>query len=111
MILGSLWKYVSGGLLFLLILTGVALGMEKRHSTKLAHQNTQLAERVSQLQADLDRISSEKQEQLIVTRDRIKVVNRKIQVGNTQAERIEQAAPEPGQCHRSTAKIIMEADA
>lgn len=44
MILGSLWKYLSGGLLFLTLILGIALHMERVHGRKLERRNTELVE-------------------------------------------------------------------
>lgn len=57
--------------------------------------------------AELQRISSSRNEQKVVTRDRIKVVTQRIEVAGKRAERVEQA-PVPGGC--KTKPEIMGAD-
>lgn len=100
MLTGPLWKYASAGLLFVCIMLGIGLAMERRHSAKLQGQ-------VVKLVAELKRISTAKDEQQIVTRDRIVTVREKEKSAGKVAERIE-AAPLPGKCE--TPREIMGAD-
>lgn len=96
MILGALWKYISAGLLFLLILTAVAFQMEKRHSAKLQAQVVKL-----------ERIASERNEQRTVTRDRIKIATRNNRTADDKAKQVEQSQP-VANC--KTPPIVMGAD-
>jgi hypothetical protein len=77
---------------------------ETRHWRKEAAQQQQLAENYK---AQLDRISSEKQAQKIVTRTKIQTVTRTIREKAEVAEKVEQA-PLPGQCR--SPKEILDAD-
>jgi cob(I)alamin adenosyltransferase len=98
--LSALWKWLFGGSLFLCIMLGIALQIEKRHSHKLN-------ERVISLTAELNRISTVKNEQKVVTQEKIKVVTRTIHEAEKRAEKVEQA-PLPGQCR--TPQEILSAD-
>ena len=95
-----IYRYVSGGLLFLLILTGIAFKLEQRHSHKLQGQ-------VVKLKGELDRISSEKNRQQVITRERIVEIERKSGEADKRA-RVVEAAPLPGQCR--TPDAVMGAD-
>jgi hypothetical protein len=96
----GLWKWLFGGSLFLCIMLGIALKLERIHSHKLN-------ERVVSLTAELNEISSKKNEQQVVTREKIKVVLQKTREADDQAKKIEQA-PLPGEC--KTPKEILDAD-
>ena len=89
---------------FVLLMLIVSAKMDARHWHKLADQN---AARAAVLQAQLDRISSEKQAQKIITRTKIETVTRTIHEKAKAAEKVEQA-PLPGQCR--TPKEILDAD-
>lgn len=84
-----------GKLLALLAAIGIICGMNSqihRAREALRHCNQAKAE----LQAELDRISSERNQQQIVTRDRIVTVTRTIREKARQAERVETAPVVPG---------------
>jgi cob(I)alamin adenosyltransferase len=98
--LSALWKWLFGGSLFLCIILSIALQIEKRHSHKLAN-------RVTELTAELKRISAVKNEQKIITQEKIKVVTRTIHEAEKRAEKVEQA-PLPGQC--KTPSEVLQAD-
>jgi hypothetical protein len=98
--LSALWKWLFGGSLFLCIMLGIALKLERIHSHKLN-------ERVISLTAELKRISTVKNEQKIITQEKIKVVTRTIREAEKRAEKVEQA-PLHGQCR--TPPEILSAD-
>ena len=66
-----LWKYVCGGMAFLCIMLGIRLYMETRHSAKLQAQ-------VVKLSAELQRISTAKDEQGKTTGANIKQAEKQI---------------------------------
>ncbi len=84
----------------LLAVQTVRVGMEQRHSRKLSH-------RVNELRAEMDRISSAKDEQGKVTTANIGKANERIVYVERKARQIE-AAPLPGNC--KTPGEIMGAD-
>lgn len=93
-------KYITGGLLFLTLMLGIAWQIELRHARKSD-------QRIVELTAKLVEISTRKNEQKIVTRDRIIIAERKGGDADRVAKKIE-AAPLPGQC--ATPKEILSAD-
>ena len=88
-----------GGLLVIVGLT-TAWKIEERRAEKLQTQ-------VVRWQREFARLSSERQEQRIVTRTRIVEVERKSKAAARRAKRIEEA-PLPGQC--KTPEAILGAD-
>jgi cob(I)alamin adenosyltransferase len=98
--LSALWKWLFGGSLFLCIMLGIGLQIEKRHSHKLN-------DRVVSLTNELNRISTAKNEQKVITQEKIKVVTRTIREAEKRAEKVEQA-PLPGQCR--TPDEVLKAD-
>lgn len=78
----------------------IRVGAEQRHSAKVERQ---LSKTVAQLQA----ISSKRNEQKAETQERIKVVTRTIHDADGKAKVIEQA-PLPGQCR--TPQQVLDAD-
>ena len=67
--LSAVWKYVSGGLLFLTLMLGLALHVERIHSHKLEKRVTELTAKLDQIdrdarkaKADGDRLSKELKE-------------------------------------------------
>lgn len=97
MILAPFLKWIAGGLLFVTIILGIALKMEKIHSAKQAVQ-------ISKLAGELKRISTERNEQREETGERIKVATRTIGEADKRAEVVEKA-PLPGQC-RTPAEVM-----
>jgi Tfp pilus assembly protein PilN len=89
--------------LALFLLLGIAK-MDARHWHKQSDQNAALAQNYK---AQLDRISSEKQAQKIVTQTKIETVTKLIKVVADKAKVVEQA-PLPGQCR--TPKEVLDAD-
>lgn len=84
-----------GKLLALLAAIGIICGMNSqihRAREALRHCNQAKAE----LQAELDRISSERNQQQIVTRDRFIVKDRIVHDGAVRAEKVETAPVVPG---------------
>ncbi len=95
-----LFKYVAGGLGFVALLLALALHMERRHSGKLRGQ-------LAAATAELQRISTAKDEQRVITRDRIVEVERMADNADRFADRIERA-PLPGNCE--TPEAILGSD-
>lgn len=88
------------GLAGLCLFLKLSLASEQRHSAKVEGQLVKAA-------AELQRISTKRDEQKAVTRDTIKEAETVTREADKVAERIE-AAPLPGQCKTPTA--ILEAD-
>ena len=96
----SFWQVVSLILAIILIVQTLRLGSEQRHASKLQAQ-------VVKLSNELTRISSVKNEQKIITRDRIVTVNRGLQAADERARKVEQAPPAPN-C--KTKPEVLQAD-
>jgi len=98
--LSVFWKYSAAGLLFVSLLLGMALQIERRGRAKAEA-------RIVQLSGELKRITDERNTQKKTTErnvERVKVIYRDAE---SRAERIEKA-PTPGQCR--TSPEIMGAD-
>ena len=101
MILGGLWKYGAGFLAFVCIMLGIALAVEKRHSSKLEDRNAKLSAIVS----DYNAKSKETQKQTE------RVITRYIRVDAPEADkraREVERAPLPGEC--KTPSAVLQAD-
>jgi hypothetical protein len=96
----NLFKYASIGLAALCLILFAMYSIEKRGAQKWKA-------RADAHHAELQRISSAKDEQKVITRDRIVVAERVVKQADDRAKRIE-AAPLPGQC--KTPEAIMGAD-
>ena len=95
------WKLIGLGLLCLLLAV---------QTVRLQHRGNQLErEKIAnnELRAELKRISSKKNEQQIITVEKIKQVETIRRIADKVAEKIEQA-PLPGNCR--TPNIILGAD-
>lgn len=99
-ILAPALKYIAGGLLIVCIVLGIALKVERVHTVKQAAQ-------IVKLNAELQRITTAKNEQRSETAERIKVVTRTIHDADGKARVVEQA-PLPGQCRSPSA--VLQAD-
>jgi hypothetical protein len=93
-------KYVCGALLFLTLVLGIALKVERVHSHKLD-------KRIVELTAELKSLSTAKNDQKVETVKRIEAVKERVRHADDRAKVIEQA-PLPGQC--KTPPEIMSAD-
>jgi hypothetical protein len=100
MFLASVLKWVSGGLLFLWLITLVGYQVERRGHAKAK-------ERIVELVNKLNEISSKRNDQRETTTERIRVVTRTIGAADRVAKKIE-AAPLPGQC--KTPSEVLQAD-
>ena len=100
MLLNPLLKWASAGLAFLCLMLATALMIERRQNGKLEGQ-------VIRLSAELQRISTERDEQNVVTRDRIVVAERERKEADRVAERIE-TAPVAPECR--TPEVILQSD-
>jgi hypothetical protein len=98
--LPSLWKYGAGFLLFLCLMLGIALKIERQHSANLQAQVVTLA-------TELNQISDARNNQKATTKENIKVVARTIREADERAKRVEQAPPAPN-CR--TKPEVMNAD-
>lgn len=96
----SFWQLVSMALCALLLVQHFALASEKRHSAKVEKQ-LQVAT------AELQRISSKRNEQKQVTQQNIKTVVRTIHDADERAKKIE-SAKLPGECR--TPSEVLQAD-
>jgi hypothetical protein len=96
----SFWQLVCMALALLLIVQTIRVHAEQRHSRKVESQ-------LSKATAELQRISSNKNTQQIVTREKIKVVLQKQVEAGERARKIEQA-PLPGNCR--SPKQVLDAD-
>jgi hypothetical protein len=96
----SFWQIVCMALALLLIVQTIRVHAEQRHSRKVEGQ-------LSKTTAELQRISSKRNEQQIVTREKIKIVTQHIHDADGKARVIEQA-PLPGNC--KTPPAILQAD-
>jgi hypothetical protein len=96
-ILAPALKYITGGLLVVCIVLGIALKVERVHTAKQAAQ-------IVKLNAELQRITTAKNEQRAETTERLEVVTRTIHDADGKAKAVEQA-PLPGQC-RSPSEIM-----
>lgn len=99
-LLNPFLKYITGGLAILCLCLGIALKLEQRHSAKLQIQ-------ILGLTAQLHSISTAKNDQKVVTKERIKVVEKRVHDADGKATVIEKA-PLPGEC--KTPKEILDAD-
>lgn len=93
-------SFAQVALLVLALFAGlqtIRVSAEKRHSAKLQTQ-------IEKVSAELKRISAAKNEQKIITRDRIVIAERKAKDADGVAKKIE-AAPLPGQC-RSPSEVL-----
>jgi hypothetical protein len=99
-ILAPALKYIAGGLLVVCIVLGVALKVERVHTAKQAAQ-------IVKLNAELQRITTAKNEQRAETTERLKVVTRTIHDADGRAKVVEQA-PLPGGC--KSPKEVLDAD-
>ena len=72
MLLTPILKWTSAGLLFLCIMLGIALQIEKRHSAKLTERNAALAQKLDQLAAEAKQKQSEQKD--TITRYRTQVL-------------------------------------
>lgn len=90
MLTGVLWKYASAGLAVLCVVLFILWKAEARHADKLE-------DRVAYFRSELQRISTAKNEQRVVTRERIVVVEKSRRVADKVAKQVE-AAPLPGNC-------------
>ena len=95
-----IFKYVSGGLLFVCLMLGLRLGIEIRHAHKVEAQ-------LAKVTAQLNAITSARDTQKAETAERIKVVTRTIHDADQRAKVAEQAPIEPG-C--KTPKAVLNAD-
>lgn len=96
------WKLIGLGLVCLLLAV---------QTVRLGHRTNQLEkERINsnELRAELKRISTAKNEQKVVTVERIKIAERGNRQADEIAKKIEQAPVEPGAC--KTPDIIMGSD-
>jgi hypothetical protein len=82
----------------------VANRAEKRHSAKLSAQLVKCAEVRDNYKRQLDDISTKRNEQQVVTRDRIVEVTRTIKSADERAKVVE-TAPPPGECKTSPAVL------
>ena len=98
MILGPLWKWIGGGLLFLTLILGIALQVEKRHSRKLSERNTVLTQKLDEL-AKRSKETQAQTKQVITRYQKITVPKVEERV------RIVEKAPLPGQC-RTPAEVM-----
>lgn len=98
--LNPLWKYSAAGLLFMSLLLGMALHLERRAKAREVAK-------VATLTAELKRISTERNEQAARTGKAIERVRIVYRDAERQAERIERA-PLPGQC--KTPDAVMGAE-
>jgi hypothetical protein len=80
---------------------------EKQHATKLGTQLTEAIAARDNYKRQLDGISTKRNEQQVVTRDRIVEVTRTIKSADERAKVVE-TAPPPGECR--TAKEVLDAD-
>jgi hypothetical protein len=94
------WQIVCLGLALFAGLQTIRVSAEKRHSAKVEAQ-------LQKAVAELQRISAKKNEQKVITTERIKVVKDQIRHADERAKIIEQA-PLPGQCR--TPPEILSAD-
>lgn len=99
-LLNPFLKYVTGGLAILCLVLGIALKVERAHSAKQATQ-------IAKLVAQLDAISTKKNEQKAETQTRIVTVTKTIYDADGRAKVIE-AEPLPGEC--KTPPAVMKAD-
>jgi hypothetical protein len=106
-LLNPFLKYVAGGLALACLVLGIALKIEQRHSAKLSAQLVKCAEVRDNYKRQLDGISTKRNEQQVVTRDRIVEVTRTIKSADERAKVVE-TAPPPGECR--TAKEVLDAD-
>ena len=108
-VLGSLnaWQILCLCCLAIAGLQTLKLHAEQRHSAKVEAQLAGCAKAKQGLQDTLDSISTAKNEQQVVTREKLKVVTRTIHEKELIAQKIEQAPDEP-QCR--TPQAIMGAD-
>lgn len=96
----SFWRLVSMALCALLLVQHFALASEKRHSAKVEKQ-------LQAATAELQRISSKRNEQKQVTQQNIKTVVRTIHDADERAKKIE-SAKLPGECR--TPSEVLQAD-
>ena len=94
-------------LLALLIIDHSAVLIAHRHSAKVEAQLVKCGNNAQQLLRDLARISASRNQQRVITQDRIKTVIRTIHDADESARRVETAPPAPA-CHTSSA--VMNAD-
>ena len=96
------WKLIGLGVLCLLLaVQTVRLGAAENRIERLKIDN-------NELRAELKRISSAKNEQKVVTVERIKVAEKIVRKADEIAKKIEQAPVEPGAC--KTPDVILGAD-
>ena len=98
----SFWQLVCLALSAILVVQHLALVSERRHSAKVEQQ---LAKAVQTLK----QISSARDEQKVVTRDNIKIVERTIHDADGKAKEVE-TQPLPEQCHGVTPSGVRQAD-
>jgi hypothetical protein len=96
----SFWQLAFGAALIFAGIQTIRVKAEQRHSTKVEAQLGKAA-------AELNAISSKKNDQAVVTRDRIKIVTQRIHDADGKARAVEQA-PLPGNC--KTPPEILQAD-
>jgi hypothetical protein len=85
----------------------VANRAEKRHSAKVEAQLAKAISTAETYKRELYAISNKRNEQQVVTRDRIVEVTRTIKSADERAKVVE-TAPPPGECR--TAKEVLDAD-
>lgn len=100
LLLSPLLKYVCGGLLFVCLMLGLALHVERVHAHKLER-------RVTELSATLKRITTAKDTQHTVTKTNIVTVTKTIHDADGKARKVE-TAPLPGNCR--TPSAVLQAD-
>lgn len=89
-IIAPIFKYLSAGLAVLCVVLYILLQAEKAHSAKVA-------KRAEYYRSELNRISTAKDTQKTVTKERIVVVEKSRRVADKVAKQVE-AAPLPGNC-------------
>ena len=99
------WRGIAGlAVAAVLSIMLVAAKMDARHWHKQADQNARIA---ANYKAQLDRISSEKQTQKIVTQTKVETVTKMVKVADDKARKVE-TAPLPGNC--KTPAEVLNAD-
>jgi hypothetical protein len=100
MLRGAIFQYVSGGLLIACLILGGLWQMEKRGHRKAN-------ERIVELSAKLEAISTTQNNQRVATKDRIVIADRSNKEADDKARRVEKA-PVPLEC--KTKPEILSAD-
>lgn len=107
----SLGEIVCLALGLALLIDHAALLMTHRHEAKVEKQDAalklKLENQVTTLKSELDAISTAKNQQRLITQEKIVTVTKKIHDADTQAKIVEQTPPAPG-CHTTSA--VMNAD-